>query len=417
MFSPGIMEKAGCALLKLCKILWFVYNYAAASSSEEKPLAHRFSHKKTSTGIMAALLGAGVLLTVGMGPAVEREGDQAHREALRAIETQPFSMELFAGLDGWTLGQALDSESIKDKVVLIGVVASDNPQSMMTLSSLARYQRQNEDKGLVVLAVHPELGWDVINEKVKEGRVKVQVARDVGGAFASGVLADEYPDLFLIDRAGQLRYADIANKSLKSAVSMLLRESPEDAIENAHKQAQGIEVAIEEEVKEAKDIPTAKYASANWPAQNRGKMSAKNYQGKQLPAPLGNEVWLTEERDLAGKVIVLDFWATWCGPCRRASPTLEKMQVKHRGKVEVLAIGGPSDDETKHRKYVIQHKKAYSNLYDKKGTINNALQVKGIPHTVIMSTDGVIRWQGNPLSPDFTKALDQVVAEDPMFDE
>ncbi len=370
-----------------------------------------------TTRSVLAIVGCGALLAagLGMGPGVAREGNAEHVEALRAIETQAFDLDLFAGLDGWTLGEALDSEAIDGKVVLIGVVAIDDPQSMMTLSSLARYQRKSGDKGLVVLAVHPEQGWDAIGEKIAAGRVNVQVARDVGGAFAQGVLADEYPDLFLIDRAGQLRYADIENKSLKAAVAQLLRESSEDAIANAQDQANGIEVVFEKEVKKAKGIPTAKYAKADWPEQNRSKLSALNFQGKQLPVALGNEEWITEKKDLTGKVLVLDFWATWCGPCRKASPKLEKMQKKHEGKLEVLAIGGSNDDEGKQRKYVLQHNSAYSNLYDKKDSINNALQVRGIPHTVIMSTDGVIRWQGNPLNPSFTKILDQIIDADPMF--
>ena len=377
---------------------------------------------KASTKRLGALLGAAILGTVGMGmvemgPGIAREGDSAHVEALRAIEAQPFSMELFAGLDGWTLGQELDSAAIEGKVVLIGVVAVDDAQSMMTLSSLARHQRKSADAGLVVLAVHPEQGWDGLGEKISAGRVKVQVARDVGGAFAAGVQADNYPDLFLIDRAGQLRYADIENKSLKIAVSQLLRETTELAIENGSKQAAGIEVAVEPEAPKARRIVPAKYTKADWPSMNSGKLSAKDFQGKQLPVALGNEKWITEERDLTGKVVVLDFWATWCGPCRKASPTLNKLQIKHKGKLEVLAIGGSNDDESKQRKYVLQHKNAYSNLYDKKDSINNAMAVRGIPHTVIMSTDGVIRWQGNPLNSNFTKILEQIIAADPMFED
>jgi cytochrome c biogenesis protein CcmG, thiol:disulfide interchange protein DsbE len=379
---------------------------------------------KASAVLVSALAGA-VLMSVGMGssvgssagPRIEREGDSAHSEAMQAIETQPFDIQLFDGLDGWTLGDPISAESIQGKVVLIGVVAVDHPKSIMSLSSMARMERKNADKGLVVLAVHPENGWDEISEKVNAGRVKVQVARDVEGKFFAGVQANDYPDLFLIDRAGQLRYADITNKSLKLAVSQLLRETPEQAIANAKDQANGIEVAVEPEAKTAKAIPPAKYTKADWPAVNTGKMGALNLQGKALPVALGNEEWLTEERDLTGKILVLDFWATWCGPCKRASPTLEKMQIKHKGKIEVLAIGGPSDDEAKHKKYVIQHDKAYSNLYDKKGTINSAMKVRSIPHTIIISTDGVIRWQGNPLNSSFTKALDQVVAADPMFAE
>ncbi len=370
---------------------------------------------------MAALLGAGTLLSVGMnstemGPGIAREGDSAHQEALREIETKPFAIELFDGLDGWTLGQALTSEAIKGKVVLIGVVA-DDPQSMMAFSSLARHQRKNADKGLVVLAIHPETGWGTLNEKVNAGRINVQVARDVGGAFAAGVLADNYPDFFLIDRAGQLRYADIANKSLKAAIGQLLRESVEDALANAKLQAQGIEVAIEEPKPQKKEILPAKYTRADWPEKNTGRLNAKNVQGKQLPVPLGNEEWLTKEKDLEGKVLVLDFWATWCGPCRRASPMLDKLQKKYEGKLEVLAISGQSEDEGTVRKYIGKKKNAYSHLFDKKQSIYRKLEIRAIPHTIVMSTDGVIRWQGNPLSPAFEKAVEQVIAQDPMFED
>ena len=370
----------------------------------------------TSKKIGAAMLGIiAVAGIVAAGPRVEREGDPAHREALLEIETQPFASELFDGLDKWTHDEVVNAEAIEGKVVLVGFVSAGNSQSMVSLASLSRYHRKYADKGLVVLAVHPELGWDAFDEKVAGGRVKVPSARDAGGLFAQGLMADGYPDLYLVDRAGQLRYADFENRSLKGAVAQLLKETPEEAIANAVMQSEGIEIA--EEATSVKEIPTAAYANADWPGQNSGKLTALNYQGKQLPVPLGNEDWLSEEREIDGKVIVLDFWATWCGPCKAASPMLEKMQIKHEGKLEILAIGGPSDDEAKHRKYVIQNKKAYSNLYDPKGTINNAMKVRAIPHTVIMSTDGVIRWQGNPLSSDFAKALDQVVKADPMFAE
>ncbi len=375
--------------------------------------------KRTSTTLLAGALGVTSLLTIGMGPGIEREGDAAHLAALKEIETNPFQMDLFAGLDSWTLGKTLDSEAIKDKVVLVGVVAVDDPQSMMTLSTLARYQRQNSDKGLVVLAVHPEQGWETLSEKVNAGRVKVQAARDVGGAFAAGVQADDYPDLFLIDRAGQLRYADVENKSLKAAVSFLLRETNEDAIANAEKQAQGIEVMVAEEsaAEKVKSIPPAKYARADWPMKNTGRITGKNVQGKQLPVALGNEEWITKEKDLNGKVIVLDFWATWCGPCRKASPTLDKLQKQYEGKLEILAIGGQSEDEGTVRKYAGKHKVAYSHLYDRKQSIYRELGVNAIPHTVVMSTDGIVRWQGNPLSPAFKAAVEQVIAVDPMMAE
>lgn len=352
---------------------------------------------------------------VAAGPRVEREGDAAHREAIKEIETKPFAAELFAGLDKWTHENTIDSESIEGNVVLVGFVSAGHSQSMVSLASLSRYHRKYADKGLVVLAVHPELGWEAFEEKVAAGRVRVPAARDAGGLLATGLLTDGYPDLYLIDRAGQLRYADFENRSLKGAVAQLLKETPEEAIVNAELQSQGVEIA--DAKSEVKEIPTAMYANANWPGTNSGKLNAKNYQGKQLPVELGTEKWITDEKELEGKVIVLDFWATWCGPCKRASPMLDGLQKQFEGKLEVLAIGGQSEDERKVRQYAIQHKVAYSHLFDKKQSIYRKLEVRAIPHTVLMSTDGVIRWQGNPLSPAFKEAVLQVIKVDPMFAE
>ncbi len=362
---------------------------------------------------------AGVALGMGglLAPGIEREGSAEHVSAMMERETKPFDTELFSVLGAWTHAAPLDASSIENKVVLIGLVDSASPQSMLTLSTLARYERQNEDDGLVVLAVHPELGWETMAEKINDGRVKVQAAMDPGNAFAKALGSDDAPDLYLIDRAGQLRYADFESRSLKRAVGQLLRETSDEAVANAKLQAEGIEVAAEGAKTETTTMPqvtSEDYANANWPEHNKSKLSALDFQGKPLPAALGNEEWLSERKTTAGKVLVLDFWATWCGPCRAASPKLEEIQREMEGKVEVLAIGGASDKEADHKKYVISNKKAYSNLYDKSDTINDALQVRGIPHTVVMSSDGVIRWQGNPLNSEFKKIVEQVVAADPL---
>lgn len=387
--------------------------------------ANRYPVKK-----MATMLTVGVLLGAGMGafesnalqrgPRVMREGDSVHRQAMQELETKPFDTELFAGLDSWTSGQALDAQSIEGKVVLFSLVSVNDKKSMMMLSSLARMNRQFGERGLVTLAVHPEDGWDLLQEKIDAGRVKVQVAKDIGGAFAEAIGADDYPDLFLIDRAGQLRYADIEKKSLKGAVAGLLKETPEEAIANGVIQAQQAEAAAQaEELAEKADekhvLTAADYAKANWPSFNKGTIKAKNMQGMRLPVNLGNEKWLTEKVETQGKVLVLDFWATWCGPCRRASPILDQLQQDHKDQLAVLAISGQHDPEQDVRKYVASTKHSYSHLYDGQQSIYRKMEIRAIPHTLILSTDGIIRWQGNPLNPGFKAALEKVIEVDPMF--
>ena len=259
----------------------------------------------------AAALGAGVLLVgAGLAP-IEREGDAEHQAALKEIETQPFDAAHFERLDSWTHDRPLDASIIDSKVVLLAVVSVNDPQSLLTFTTLKRYERDRGDDGLIVLAVHPESGWESVAEKVSAGRIDVQLARDVGGEFARAVRADGYPDLFLIDRAGQLRYADIENRSLKEAVNQLLGESPEEAIANARNQAQGIEPGGSEQDPEQSgasqdragvggedaetapgvltmpetEVPASEYAATEWPEPNPRDIFAKNFQGRRLPAP------------------------------------------------------------------------------------------------------------------------------------
>lgn len=51
------------------------------------------------------------------------------------------------------------------------------------------------------------------------------------------------------------------------------------------------------------------------------------------------------DRDLKGKILIVDFWATWCQPCRKSMPDLEEIYNKYKG--DVLVIGFSKDDNPK----------------------------------------------------------------------
>ncbi|MEQ9207826.1 MAG: TlpA family protein disulfide reductase [Phycisphaerales bacterium] len=347
--------------------------------------------------------------TLAIAPEIKRELS-ADRETIDALETKPFDQAALASLTDWTHPGTLSDSNTQGKVVIIAMISAGEPSSYMTLSKLTRMQRDNEDE-VVIAAIHPDTGWDQIKEKIDAGRITVPIARDEGAVFASAMHTDDYPDIYVIDRAGNLRFADLEGRSLKDAVKLLTSETPESAVANAALQAQGI---APEAAATASSISPDAYDKAPWPEHNAGRVTANNYQGQTLPVPMGNEEWVYGERDLSGKVLVLDFWATWCGPCIRAAPMLRDLQDSYDGKLEIVGIGGTEEKE-KFVRYVMKKKGNYAQMFDKDNTLYRAMGVNAIPHVLVLSTDGVIRWQGNPLSSEFKQVVAMTIAADPLL--
>ncbi|MDP6478907.1 MAG: redoxin domain-containing protein [Phycisphaerales bacterium] len=95
-------------------------------------------------------------------------------------------------------------------------------------------------------------------------------------------------------------------------------------------------------------------------------------------------------KDLKGKIVILDFWATWCGPCRQGLPVLMEV-AKERAKDGVV-LWAIDLDEPKEKVDAFLKKKGWSLpvLLDSKGKVSQKYGVGGIPHTVIIDPDGVV---------------------------
>ena len=101
----------------------------------------------------------------------------------------------------------------------------------------------------------------------------------------------------------------------------------------------------------------------------------------------GKEVRLS---DLRGKVVVLDFWATWCPPCRSGMPALELLHRQFKDK-RFVVLGIDDEDSAEQSAFLRKFGYSFSSLVDPASKIANLYNVGGIPVTVIIDGEGKIR--------------------------
>jgi thiol-disulfide isomerase/thioredoxin len=97
--------------------------------------------------------------------------------------------------------------------------------------------------------------------------------------------------------------------------------------------------------------------------------------------------------DLAGKVVLLDFWATWCGPCRAAMPHIREIAKKFQGQPLIVLSVSLDSDEQKWKEFISKNGMTWLHYRDagSAGSIANLFGVKAIPHTFTIDADGVLQ--------------------------
>ena len=125
-------------------------------------------------------------------------------------------------------------------------------------------------------------------------------------------------------------------------------------------------------------------------ACSMGKVEEKVETAKDftLPDLDGNSVTLFDKK---GKIILLNFWATWCPPCRKEMPSMELLHKKFGGKdFEIIAVATDVKGAKLVKPFIEEQGVTFTVLIDSKGEITDLYGVYALPITYLIDRDGII---------------------------
>jgi len=159
-------------------------------------------------------------------------------------------------------------------------------------------------------------------------------------------------------------------------------------------------------------------------ASIRGKKDTRSLLGKPAPqfkTPLldGGEIDLAAHK---GKnIVILDFWATWCGPCRLSMPILSEVAKSYKDKGVLLFAVNLEEDPDTIKKYLEKQSLTVTVALDEDGSVVELYSVEAIPTTVIVGKDGTIQSVHIGISEDMKeklqKELDTLLAGKKLVEE
>ncbi len=410
---------------------------------------------------VAGLVGVG---TQAWAQPVRLEGSGDRRAQLDAMQLKPFDGALWSELSEWS-GTPVSVESTAGKVVLIVTWSGWYKPTHAAVRKAQSLHTQFAPKGLVVVGVHNPREFSGAAAAATTLGVTFPYAADAKGKFREGLKVDQDPDFYLIDRAGQMRYADVETDSVDAAVKQLLDETADAAGKILGDRAARDAAAERDRMRirdvsgrvrpgEAPtvpfDLPDAEvYKAVKWPrlAKTSGTGDGANAYNQLVDrinkdAPgvtLPDEGWSPSRPNTKGKLTILYIvdpgWRDMMNimtPMNRIQDVFERdaVVISNVARYEQQQNADQDPREVAERRLRLERiiQSIHQNRQLNHPTLtapipgdlftNNVLPIFGrsideVAVTLILSSDGVLRWVGHPTTDTFPSTVERLISLDP----
>lgn len=126
-----------------------------------------------------------------------------------------------------------------------------------------------------------------------------------------------------------------------------------------------------------------------------------------LPVAAGDTVALAS---LRGKVVYVDFWASWCGPCRRSFPWMNEMQQKYGARGLIVVAVNVDKKRADAERFLTHTPGKFLIVYDPAGTTPAAYAVQGMPSSYLIDRSGMIAYVERGFQDEHKAALEARIA-------
>ena len=290
----------------------------------------------------------------------------------------------------WIEGEAVTLESLRGKVVVVQSWTRASANGRAAPRRVQQLLSRFSEDDVAIVAVHTPEGEQGLEQFVERVPVGVRSAVDPVGAWCDEMGIFRRPVTILIDRSGEIRFAGVSYAGLANAVDFLVKE------EARKKKVPALPARAERTAAPVHPTQGPVVRETSFPRDTGNPRGANDLRGQKGPKiEIGQ--WVSNApRSLADKVVVVEFWATWCGPCIAGIPHLNELQksIGSRG----VIIGISDEDLSTVQNFVRQREMNYAIACDPERKMRNAVGNRGIPHCIVMCPEGIVRWQGHPAS-------------------